>query len=142
MTGEKLVPVLCKAIEIAAEKGVSNYSRLTPLLLSLFSYQDGNHLMVTATIRLTKNADVQNYKDNLKWEYFPNSWGDVKKINIPSLTAKERLEIDSKLPTNDYKSLHDQLPFQLDTNIDISFELLQEYARHYRHYPSYFQVIL
>jgi hypothetical protein len=142
MTGNRLVPILCKSIEIAAEKGASNYSRLTPLLLSTFSYQDGNHLMVTATVRLTKVADAQNYKSSLKWDYLPSSWDDVKKINIPSLTAKERLEIDSKLPTSDYKTLHDQLPFQLDTDADVSFELLKEYANHYTRYPSYFQVVL
>jgi hypothetical protein len=142
MTGNRLAPILCKAIEIAAEKGTSNYSRLTPLLLSLFSYQDGNHLMATATVRLTKVADAQNYKNSLRWDYSPNSWDDVRKINIPSLTAKERLEIDSKLPTSDFQALHSGLPFQLDTDVDVSLELLKEYANHYTRYPSYFQVIL
>jgi hypothetical protein len=142
MTGSRLVPVLCKSIEIAAEKGASNYARLTPLLLSLFSYQDGNHLMVTATVRLTKIADVQSYRSSLKWKYLPKSWDDVQKINIPALTAKERLEIDRWLPANDYRDLHNRLPFQLDTDFDLSLELLQEYATHYTRYPSYFQVIL
>lgn len=142
MTGNRLVPILCKAIEIAAERGTSNYTRLTPLLLSLFSYQDGNHLMVTAVIRLTKIADVQGYKSGLRWVYLPESWNDVKKINIPALTAKERLEIDRWLPANDYRELHKQLPFQLDTDADLSLELLKEYAIHYTRYPSYFQVIL
>lgn len=143
MTGKRLIPVLGSTIEIAAEKGISINHRLTPLLLSLFSYQDSDHLMLTATIRLTNKSDVEEFKNSIQqWDYLPNSWRDARKINIPSLSAKERLEIDGKLPTNDFEALHNSLPFKLHTDNQISLEMLQEYAQHYRRYPSYFQVIL
>lgn len=142
MTGSRLVPVLCHAIEVAAEKGTNTRARLKPLLLSLFVYQDSEHQMLTATIRLTNNSDVEQYKTNLKWEYLPSSWQDVKKINMPALSAKERLVIESQLPSNDYNALHNSLPFRLHTDEDASLKMLMEYARHYRRYPSYFQVVL
>ncbi len=142
MTGLRLVPVLCHAVEVAAEKGTNARSRLKPLLLSLFVYQDGEHQMLTTTVRLTNNSDIDQYKANLNWEYLPSSWQDVTKINIPALSAKERLVIESQLPVVDYSALHDNLPFRLHTDENISLEMLKEYARHYKRYPSYFQVVL
>ncbi len=144
MTGKRLPPVLSQVIGIAAEKATFNRPRLKPLLLSLFSYQDGNHVMLTATIRLTSSGELEEYIAGLRWEYLPTSWSDVHTINVPLFTAKERLEIESKLPTDDFDALYDQLPFHFYDEKEKANEIamLQEYARHYRRYPSYFQVII
>lgn len=144
MIGRRLPAILSGAIEIAAEKGTSKDRRLTPVLLSQFSYQDSFHTMLTATVRLTIKSEEDNFLDYLKnkWEYLPKSWGDVRHVNIPALSAKERLEIDSKLPTSDFDALHNALPFRLHTDDQKSLDMLKEYARHYRRYPSYFQVVL
>lgn len=143
MTAKGIVPILCNTIEVATDKGLLSHPRVRPALLSLFTYQDGYHQMLTATIMLTNAADLERSRTDLQWDYLPQTWTDVKTIDVPSLTAKERLEIDSRLPAGDLDKLHDSLPFMLDTDdLDRSKELLQEYARHYRRYPSYFQVIL
>lgn len=144
MISRRLPAVLSGAIEIAAEKAVSNDHRITPILLSQFSYQDSLHMMLTATVRLTIKSEVKDFLDYIenKWEYLPASWGDVRYVNIPALSAKERLEIDSKLPTSDFDALHSTLPFRLHTDDQKSLDMLKEYARHYRRYPSYFQVVL
>jgi len=145
MNAKGLIPILCHAIEVATEKGLATQPRIRPVLLSLFTYNDGYHQMLTATIRLVCPADENQFKRNLQWEFLPNNWTDIKYINVPSLTAKERLEIDGRLPVpaTDLDALHDSLPFRLDTdNLEKSKELLREYALHYRRYPSYFQVIL
>ncbi|MBI5353450.1 MAG: hypothetical protein HZB50_12490 [Chloroflexi bacterium] len=144
MIARRLPAILSGAIEIAAEKGTSKDHRITPVLLSQFSYQDSDHIMLTVTIRLTIKSEEDDFRKNIsnKWEYVPKSWQDVRHINIPALSAKERLEIDSKLPTVDFVALHNILPFRLHTDDQKSLEMLQEYARHYRRYPSYFQVVL
>lgn len=143
MTSKRIIPILCNSIEVATEKGLSSRPRVRPVLLSLFAYKDGYHQMLTATILLTNSSDTDRIKSEVQWDYFPQTWTDVKSIDVPSLTAKERLEIDSRLPTNDVDKLHDSLPFMLDTDdLNRSKELLREYAKHYRRYPSYFQVIL
>jgi hypothetical protein len=118
--------------------------RITPVLLSQFSYQDSDHIMLTATIRLTIKSEEDDFRKSMKnkWEYLPEAWRDVRHINIPALSAKERLEIDSKLPADDFEALHEKLPFRLHTDNQKSLEMLREYARHYRRYPSYFQVVL
>lgn len=143
MNAKGLIPILCHAIEVAAEKGCITHPRLRPTLLSIFRYQDGYHQMLTATVRLTNASDVDKFSRGFQWEYTPKDWTDAKLIDVPSLSAKERLEIDSRLPTDDLDQLHDSLPFMLDTDdIKRSKSLLREYANHYRRYPSYFQVIL
>lgn len=144
MIARRLPAILSGAIEIAAIKGTSNDSRISPILLSQFSYQDSLHVMLTATIRLTAKSEATSFLEHMKnkWEYLPKSWRDVQHINIPALSAKERLEIDSKLPATDFDALHKSLPFRLHTDDQTSLDMLIEYAHHYRRYPSYFQVIL
>lgn len=144
MIVRRLPAILSGAIEIAAEKGTNRDHRITPILLSQFSYQDSDHIMLTATIRLTLKSEEDDFRKTMKnkWEYLPDSWRDVRHINIPALSAKERLEIDSKLPAADFEALHNNLPFKLHTDNQKSLEMLQEYARHYRRYPSYLQVVL
>lgn len=144
MIVRRLPAILSGAIEIAAEKGTNRDRRITPVLLSQFSYQDTDHIMLTATIRLTLKSEEDDFRKTVKnrWEYLPDSWRDVRHINIPALSAKERLEIDSKLPATDLETLHSNLPFKLHTDNQKSLEMLREYERHYRRYPSYLQVVL
>ena len=85
---------------------------------------------------------MESYRSSLHWEYLPKDWSDVKYINVPFLTPKERLEIDSKLPADDLTTLYNSLPFKLDTDEEKSRILLEEYARHYKRYPSYIQAMI
>jgi len=76
------------------------------------------------------------------WEYLPNDWNDVTRLKVPNLTAKERLYIEEMLPSDDLAAVHSGLPFRFEGDDDESLCVLEEYARHYRRYPSYFQVVL
>lgn len=142
MNANDITAVLSGAIEAAALKGLSRKPRTKPALLSLFAYQDANHMMLTATIRLTGSSDLDNYRYSLQWEYLPKDWKDIKYINVPFLTPKERLEIDGKLPAENLLILYNSLPFKLDPDEEKSKLLLEEYARHYKRYPSYLQATL
>jgi len=144
MTKRGFVPVLCNAIRIASLNATQN-TRKQAVPLAIFVYQDGPHQMLTITIRLVKEADIEDFQNKLTglgWEYLPSDWDDFTRINVPNLTAKERLYIEKLLFAKDNQGIHKELPFRFHSNHKISLAILEEYARHYSRYPSYFQVVL
>ena len=144
MTTRGFVPILCNVIKKASIDATQN-TRVQAIPLAIFVYQDGPHQMLTVTVRLTKNADVQSFRErlaSLAWEYLPKDWTDFTKIKVPNLTAKERLHIEKFLFAQDHVDVHKELPFRFHSSEEKSLEILEEYARHYSRYPSYFQVML
>jgi hypothetical protein len=144
MTGRGLVPILCQAIKKASLNALQSTPRLRPVPLAIFVYQDGRHQMLTVTVRLTQKVDVDLFQQDLssKWEYLPSGWDDATRINVPALTAKERLYIEGLLFSEDHSAIHEKLPFRFHNKEEKSLQILEEYAKHYRRYPSYFQVVL
>jgi hypothetical protein len=100
--------------------------------------------MLTFAVQLASKAEVQNIRNDLsqRWEFFPGDWDDQTKINVPNLTVKERLLIEGMLFSMSDEEVHQRLPFRFNTDEKISLAILKEYARHYRRYPSYFQVVI
>jgi hypothetical protein len=144
MTKRGIVHILCDAIRISSLNATQNTSKQA-VPLAIFVYQDGPHQMLTVTIRLMQDEDVENFLNeliDLDWEYLPLEWNNFTKINVPNLTAKERLYIEELLFAKDHQDILKELPFQFHSNSQKSLEILEEYARHYNRYPSYFQVVL
>ena len=144
MTKNRFVSILCNVIENASLKAIGDDPRSQPIPLAVFVYQDGPHQMLTITVRRTAKKEVKSFCKKLKsqgWEYLPSDWKDATRINVPNLTATERLYIEKLLFSEDHEAIHDQLPFCFDQDRERSIEILKEYAAHYRRYPSYFQVV-
>ena len=144
MTGRGFAPILCNVIENASRKAVQDDPRSQPIPLAVFVYQDGPHQMLTVTVRRTRKTEVESFCKEMEsqgWEYLPSDWKDVTRINVPNLTATERLYIEKLLFSKDHETIHDELPFRFDQDQERSLEILEAYAAHYRRYPSYFQVV-
>ncbi len=144
MTGRQFPVLLCQLVQRFALQAITIAStKIVPL--AIFCYQDGNHQMMTITVQLMKGANVEENLQALRkagWEYLPNSWEDVSNIRVPNLTAKERLLVEELLFTGNNEAAHKLLPFRFHGDEKVSLDIFNEYARHYRRYPSYFQVIL
>lgn len=138
--------ILCEIVKwVAIQATEARIPGLEPLPLSIFTYQDGHHRMLTITTQLVQSSTKQQVSSKLQqagWGYLPSGWDNITAINVPNLTPKERLIIEAYLPTDDLVNLHDSLPFRFDSDDDESLRILQAYADHYRRYPSYFQVVL
>ena len=145
MTSRGFVPILCNAIEKASLNAVQDDPRSQPIPVAIFAYQDGYHQMLTVTVRLTRKNEVDSFRQDLQaqgWQYLPADWEDATRINVPNLTAKERLYIEGLLFSKDHETLHEELPFRFHQDNELSLKILEAYAEHYRRYPSYFQVVL
>jgi hypothetical protein len=139
------VPLLCKGIEKAALNGISRRRNIAVLPLSIFTYSDGAHLMLTATVGLVEAANKTIYIDNLNqsgWNFLPRNWEDVTKIDIPNLTAKEQLFIEGLMGHRTVTEIHDELHFKFDKSTAKSIAILEEFLKHYQRYPQYLQVAI
>jgi hypothetical protein len=138
--------LLCSIVKQATLLALEAHNpRLRALPLGIFCYSDGHHQMLTVTIILKRanDTDVEILRNDLhlsQWLYLPEDWTNVKRIEVPMLTAKERLFLEELLFTDSHEAIHSRMPFKFDQEDDQSLKILQNYAEHYRRYPSYFQV--
>lgn len=145
MTNRDFPKILCDAIRQAGLRSMRSSENLQLIPVGIFAYQDGMHQMLTVTVCIVSKEEIKRLKDELcnrKWDFLPRDWSDITHINVPNLTAKERLHLEQVLFSDKHEHIHSQLPFRFDKDEKKSLAILEEYARHYRRYPSYFQVIL
>lgn len=128
--------IIIDSLKNAIELGLSGrLSRKKFIPLVVNSYNDGHHTMLTL-FGIFEKSDVDTYRNLFytsqlnNWEYISKHWHDIQNISIPSLTIKEKIEIDSKLPTtkNAKKILID---------VPIPLEELTLYKKYYRLYPNF-----
>ncbi|WP_020537680.1 O-methyltransferase [Lewinella cohaerens] len=142
ITNKKFVNVIRRGVELSLISGLRE--DLYALNVLSFAYSDGTHKMLNVAYKLYgSETEIERTRVSLNsdWEFMPDNSEDVKKINIPSLSLKERLLIDSKLYCKSIDEIHDEiLPFQLDNDPEISKRILNQYFKHYRRYPNYFDI--
>ncbi len=145
MVAREFAKVLCAAVRKAALNAMAEHTGVSIMPLATFLYQDGQHPMLTITVCLVPYNQTTAWKqdlEKLEWDYVPSNWDSITRINVPLLTPLERLHLEARLPTDDNEQVHKEMSFQFDSDESASLAILEEYARHYRRYPSYFQVVL
>lgn len=108
-------------------------------------YADSDHQMLTATCILLPENERENH---LTWAGLEDwamarlSWHDPIHIEVPDLTAKERMDIDAKLPNNESEIIVRDANFCLGNSHDMFVKLIDNYKRFYRYYPHFSRVTL
>jgi len=98
-----------------------------------FLYAD-NAPMLTLGGVLINNKDKDNYiKNNFENINFICQGDSPIKINVPPLTDRERKWIDSNLVGIKSKK---KPPFNID------FEIIFDYVKHAKHYPTYHEIVI
>lgn len=142
MTKRKYPNVLCKILEYVTESALGDTEYcLVPI--TSFVYSDSEHQMLTLTGAILHDGDVSEFFDKLdllNWEYISNTWGPPQLIDIPDLTLKERLAIDTFLPCDSPEQIVESLNIQFDSNEEKSLDKLNNYIKYYRHYPFFSKV--
>ncbi|MGO9585047.1 MAG: O-methyltransferase [Limisphaerales bacterium] len=115
-----------------------------PLLIT--SYRD-THQMLVVTGLLAPKADcdaVISASGLNVWPYFPQNWTDVRFINMPELTLKERIHINQLLPreAGNAQQIQNTLGFQVDELPDISLDKIRNYTEFYRHFPQFGRIAI
>jgi len=113
--------------------------------LTAFVYSDGPHQMLTLTGILLDKNEVKDFMDNTtigKWSLAIKEWGPPEKINVPTLTLREKMFIDSCLPNSTPFEIHDLINFAFDKNPRKSLEMLENYVKYYRYYTYFSKIVV
>ncbi|MBD2048743.1 hypothetical protein H6F78_24620 [Coleofasciculus sp. FACHB-64] len=144
MTEKKFPEALCLVLKYAANLAMAGQSDIYFQSLTAFSYADGQQMLTVTGILLekTKNQEFFNQTNIDKWELSNISWKKPRRINVPDLTIKERLYIDSRLPNSQAKAIQDELGFLFDSKESISIEMLETYILFYRQSPYFSRILV
>jgi len=114
--------------------------------LSCFVYKDGGHEMLTMTAILLEEEAIKEFftKTLIKqWELSRTNWDDNPlEINLPDLTIKERILIDSLLPDKNIDEIQENIGYLLTNKKEESLNLLKNYVLFYRYTPLFSKVLL
>lgn len=144
MTSEKYPGVLSRAIEIAIKGVITTGGDKIFEPLTSFYYNDSQHQMLTLTGIILEKRDRKAFYEwtSLRsWDFHIENWGTPQKINVPVLTAKEKFAIDKWLPSSSSKAISKMLNFSFAKKEKESLEMIANYIRYYRQYPTYHKVL-
>lgn len=107
-------------------------------ILSLFKYADG-HQMLTCTGIIIQNPcnEFQRLSKYNEWPFIFN--GNIIDINMPVLSIKERIHLDSLIPNNDINNISSQFNFKFGKNNN---KLISNYIKLYRYNPIISKIII
>jgi hypothetical protein len=115
--------------------------------LTCFTYADGQQMLTVTGILLEKGKEKENTKiflsstGILDWELSKVIWDDSPTvINVPDLTIREKLLVDSLLPNSPIEKIQDELGFLFNNKPTESLKMLETYALFYRHAPHFSRI--
>ena len=135
MRRKELPKVLCEATMLSIRDGLAQ--GINAELLSAFSYADG-HQMVTVTVILLPQGTSAEFlagTDLVDWPFRSKSSSDVMEICVPSLSVRERIELDRKINVATNKLPDDLKAFAEKLH-------LESYKRYCRFYPHFAKVLV
>jgi hypothetical protein len=145
MVFKKFPMALSLILKYAKNLALQGTTQLTFQPLTAFSYADGQQ-MITVTGILLNISDVESFFQATgikeQWKLANTDWKSPKSVNIPDLTIRERLLIDSNLPKSDVNDIQDALGFLFDKKESTSKEMLENYLLFYRYSPYFSRILL
>lgn len=132
----ELLPIM---LRIAAEKALPTSGGIVYRCLNVAHYNDGTPMLSVAGI--TCPVEKVGAIDALfaDWKFNSLSWDPVRKIDMPFLSMKEILKLESQLPTEaeDGIKMAETLGYIIDKDHTTSLEKLRQYEYFYRYYPRF-----
>jgi len=134
---EAFVELVQNMLRIATERALPAASDMTYLPLCTFYYSDGT-FMFTATGLICARSEQVAISDKFKrWKFASLNWSSPKRINVPTLTTKERLHLQELLPcTKDTgRVLRQRMGYLIEpTEAETESQMVQ-YELYHRYYP-------
>lgn len=137
MNYEAFVKLLQNMLRVAAEKALPTASGMTYQPLCTFYYSDTT-FMFTATGLVCARAEQAAVCEKFKrWKFAALDWSEPKRINVPTLTTKERLHLQNLLPCpkGTGRALRRRLGYLIDDTEAKTEAQLVQYELFHRYYP-------
>ena len=119
-------------------------SELEIVPISNFVYQDGQKMLTVMGVVLEKDKVGDFYSETKieEWEYFSNGWGEVMNIDLPVLSARERLFVEQMLPDGRYNDIVDKLGYYIGESENESELKMKNFMQLYRAMPWFGKMVL
>ncbi|GGX57417.1 O-methyltransferase [Saccharospirillum salsuginis] len=142
MTARGFPEALIKSVERVCHKA-AEYTGSAILPIGAFTYKDGQRMLTITMVKVENEecTEFYNQTDIECWELSNKDWSAPIDIDVPSLSIRERLWLDKKLPT-EIETIEDELGFQFDSDAEKSSELINNYKKFYRYYPQFSRVLV
>lgn len=142
---KKYPTLLVNAMKRAIEHGLRGRNDIRVHPLTSFVYKDGQQ-MVTLTAIVLENSDEEEAKfiDSSRirnWPFYAGEWRKPKNINVPTMSLKERIHIESLLPEASVDNIHEELGFYIGSNSSGANIDLSNFIEYYKVVPWYSKVL-
>jgi|CZKF01.1.fsa_nt_gi hypothetical protein len=125
------------------QRALSSSPRLYFQPMGSYTYSDSEHTMLTVTGTFLREEEVEDYmlRTRLRdFEFAGLAW-ELKHINVPLLSHREKLTLDQKFGSG--RSLAEMvlsLKFRFDKKPDLSENMMKSYFRFHRYYPHFHRI--
>lgn len=142
---KKYPSMLLNAIKRAIDKGLRGRADLRIHPLTSFVYKDGQQMVTLTAIALeNSNEEEASFIDSSRirnWPFYAGEWRTPKNINVPVMSLKERIHIESLLPEASVSAIHENLGYYIGSNLSGANEDLTNFIEYYKIVPWYSKVL-
>lgn len=138
----KFPALLQRMLRIAAQRTLAPGSGRRFQILHSCHYSDHTAMFSLAGV-VCRDEDAPKYQKMFaEWPHRNLRWRDPKRIDMPILSTKERMLLESFLParTTTGRALRRALGYNIDDTAPASVRKLDHYAVFYRYYPYFAKV--
>ncbi|MDK1197446.1 hypothetical protein QMT25_10815 [Cronobacter dublinensis] len=145
VTFKRYPTVLLKALQRAINVGLSGRKDIQIQPLATFIYKDGQQMLTFTGIVLPNNNEDKELffaKSRIEvWPFFNGTWDTIRNISVPTMSLRERMFIEERLPFGTELQIKEQLGFYLGENEEEASEHLQNFIEYYKVVPWYSKVL-
>ena len=135
------IELLQDMVKIASQKALPPVGESVFQLLSSTYYSDQTQMLSVTGIVCNRN-EVSEIRQWFKdWAFINLTWSKPRKIDVPILSIKERLQLEKYLPTTQKtgRALSRALGYKIDKS-KAHIEKLEQYEEFYQYYPYFVRV--
>jgi hypothetical protein len=144
---EDLKPVnypstVLSVLKLQVSEGMRENAQLTFQPVGCFAYADGEHTMLTCTGIILRHSEKSKFLSAtaLRRHSFASLNWEVHKIDIPYLSAREKLLLDTLLFDKQPEQIVNQHGMWFSDDAERAAEMISDYTKFYRFYPHYHRV--
>ena len=141
----RFVKLLQDMFQMASQQALPASGERVFQLLDSAHYNDQTEMLSITGMVCNKN-DVSKIRRWFKnWAFRNLDWKAPRKIDVPTLSAKERLHLEKYLPTETKtgrRSLARALGYRIDNSDQKHLEKLKQYEEFYQYYPYFARISL
>lgn len=134
---EDFVELLQLMLRIAAEKALPAASNMTFQPICSFYYSDGTFMFTFTGVVCARNEQTEICDKFKSWKFAALDWSEPRRINVPTLTTKERLHLQELLPCPNHtgRILRQKMGYLIEPTASESESQMVQYELFHRYYP-------